>query len=112
MDEARLAASMEAAALVRRVSANGDFAAILRRGDPERGSILLVVNSRGRYVACLQRALDFASGTYAWRTVGPDEQGSAELQGFLDHQARFDPDLWQIELDIALPERFIAETTA
>jgi hypothetical protein len=31
---------------------------------------------------------------------------------FVDGRARFDEDLWVIELDIATPERFIAETTA
>ena len=31
---------------------------------------------------------------------------------FLAKRARFDTDFWAIELDIAAPERFIAETTA
>ena len=34
------------------------------------------------------------------------------LEEFLARRARFDEDLWAIELDIADPERFIAETTA
>jgi hypothetical protein len=32
------------------------------------------------------------------------------VQDFVRRRARFDEDLWAIELDIAEPERFIAET--
>jgi hypothetical protein len=109
----RFNAAVEASALLRKVSANGDFATILRPGDPERGSLLLVVSSRGHHVCCLQRQLELSSGNYVWNSVGPAESaGSAEIRDFLAAQARFDPDLWQIELDVASPERFIAETSA
>ena len=85
---------------------------MVRRGDPERGSLLLLVTSRGRHVACLERVLNI-DGSYAWQAVGPgDSAGSAEIGDFLARRARFDEDLWAIELDIAEPERFIAETTA
>lgn len=85
---------------------------MVRRGDPERGSLLLLVTSRGRHVACLERVLNI-DGSYAWQAVGPgDSAGSAEIGDFLASRTRFDEDLWAIELDIAEPERFIAETTA
>ena len=107
----RLSARLEATGIVRRAEANGDFATILRRGDPERGSLLLVVSSRGRHVACLERVLDIG-GDYRWQRVGPHESASSEkVADFLAKRARFDEDLWAIELDIAGPERFIAETT-
>ena len=48
-----------------------------------------------------------------WQRVGPAESASsAEIADFLARRARFDEDLWAIELDIAEPERFIAETTS
>lgn len=72
---------------------------------------MLLVESRGRHVACLERVLDLEGG-YEWRRTGPgDSAGSAEVSDFLAKRARFDADLWAIELDVALPERFIAETT-
>ena len=107
----RLPASVEAAGLIRRAEGNGDFATIIKKGDPDRGAILLVVSSRGRHVACLERvsALD---GGFQWRSVGPSESaGSDEIRDFLVKRTRFDADLWAIELDIAEAERFIAETT-
>ena len=84
----------------------------MRKGDPDRGSLLLFVGSRGRNVACLERVLSL-DGAYRWQIVGPGESaGSAEIADFLARRARFDEDLWAIELDIAEPERFIAETTS
>ncbi|QIL01550.1 DUF1491 family protein [Sphingomonas sinipercae] len=108
----RLPAGLEASALLRLAEAQGGFGTILRKGDEERGALLLVVTRRGVHVACLERALA-ANGGYAWQAVGPAESSSAEdLADFLQKRTRFDEDLWVIELDIPQPERFVAETTA
>jgi hypothetical protein len=73
--------------------------------------LLLLVGSRGRHVACLERILNL-NGSYQWRAAGPgDSAGSADVLAFVDRRARFDEDLWAIEVDVAEPERFIAETT-
>ena len=107
----RLPAHLEVASILRRAEAAGDFAVILRKGDSERGSLILIVSSRGRHVTCLERVLSLEAG-YAWRRAGPAESASStEIAEFLAKRARFDEDLWAIELDIAEPERFIAETT-
>jgi hypothetical protein len=112
MSSGRLPAKLEVAGLLRRISAQGGFATILRRGDPESGALILIVTSRGRHSAVLERVLT-ASGAYGWQVVGPgDSASSAEVADFLAKRARFDADSWAIELDIAEPERFIAETTA
>ena len=112
MTDDRLPASVEASGLMRRIETQGDFATVIRKGDPDRGALLLVIGSRGRHVACLERILA-SDGKYRWQTTGPVGSGSsAELNDFLSKRQRFDPDSWLIELDIALPERFIAETTA
>lgn len=111
MTDARLPAELEATSLVRRIQADGDFATILRKGDPQSGSLLLVVTHRGQHFACLERVLN-ADGSYEWRHCGPSESAtSQEVADFLAGRTRFDPDSWAIELDIAAPERFIAETT-
>jgi len=110
MDE-RLPASLEAAALIHRALADGDFATLLRKGDPDRGALLLVIRSRDRHVACLERLL--SPDGYRWQRAGPDESASDEdLAEFLQKRTRFDEDSWIIELDVAHPERFIAETTS
>jgi hypothetical protein len=103
---------VEVASILRRVASSGDFAAVMKKGDPDRGALLLLVASRGRHIACLERVLTL-DGDYRWQAAGPgDSAGSAEIADFLARRARFDEDLWAIELDIADPERFIAETTS
>jgi hypothetical protein len=98
--------------MLRRVTAEGGFATVLRKGDPDRGSLLLMITSRGAHVAALERVLSL-DGSYRWNRVGPCESASSiETADFLARRARFDGDSWLIELDIADPERFIAETTA
>src|SRR5688572_9067522 len=108
----RLPSALEAAALVRRATADGDFATVLKKGDPDRGVLMLIVTSRGRHVACLERPPSL-SGEERWQSIGPaDSASSTEVADFLARRTRFDPDSWLIELDVAQPERFIAETTS
>jgi hypothetical protein len=84
----------------------------MKKGDAERGSLLLFVSSRGVHVAALERVLNL-DGSYSWQRVGPAESASsAEIADFLARRERFDEDLWAVELDIADAERFIAETTS
>lgn len=84
----------------------------MRKGDEERGALLLLISERGRHVAALERVLNL-NGTYRWEHVGPrDSAGSLEINDFLARRARFDEDFWAIEVDIADAERFIAETTS
>jgi hypothetical protein len=111
MSDRRLPAKLEVSGLVRRIETEGGFATVVHKGDPEGGSLLLIVGSRGRHFACLERILG-VTGNYEWHSAGPVESsGSTDLQAFLAKRVRFDPDLWVVELDIAEPERFIAETT-
>ena len=111
MSSARLPAHIEVSAILRQLEASGDFATILRKGDPDRGSLLLVITSRGRHVAILERVLEI-SGDYVWHQRPAGESLETGVPGFLAKRARFDEDFWALELDIADPERFIAETIA
>lgn len=98
--------------MLRRVEAEGGFATVIRKGDPQSGAMLLLIANRGVHAACLERILTF-DGQYAWQRCGPAESASStEVADFLARRTRFDPDSWIIELDIAAPERFIAETTS
>ena len=106
----RLPAQLEAAALVRRAEASGGFGTILRRGDPDRGALVLLIARRGQHHSCHERALA-SDGSYRWQRVGPAAGADPEtLADWSQKRVRFDEDLWLIELDIADPERFIVET--
>ena len=106
----RLPAHLEAASLIRRAEAEGGFGTVVKRGDPDRGSLVLLLSCRGEHRTCLERALA-GDGTYCWQRVGPAPGAEAAvLNGWAQNRVRFDEDLWLIELDIADPERFIVET--
>jgi len=104
----RLAAELEAAALRRSVESQGGSATIIARGDPERGSLLLLLLERGRFEALIERALD-ASGSYRWRRCGPESPSPAEIDQFVASRRKYDSDLWAIELDVPSAERFVVE---
>lgn len=103
----RLPAALEATALIRRAEAAGGFGAVLRKGDPDSGALVLLIRQRDALHALLERRLgpDF---NYVWTRAEPPKGGESP---FLADRTRIDPDLWLIELDIADAERFIAETT-
>jgi hypothetical protein len=106
----RLPAHLEAAAMIRRAAADGGFGTVLKRGDADRGSLILLVARRGDHWACFERALS-PDGTYNWQQVGPPAGADpAALADWSQKRVRFDEDSWLIELDIAEPGRFIVET--
>ncbi len=108
----RLPAKLEASSLLRRAEVEGGFGTIIARGDPDRGALILLIAQRGTHFGCLERGLG-ASGAYAWQMVGPGPGASdIEVRDWSQKRRSNDPDLWLIELDVALPERFIAETTS
>jgi hypothetical protein len=108
----RLPAHVEAAAIMRRAEVEGGFAAVLKKGDPDRGALTLILRGRGEIHGLLERELgpDF---TYQWALKQlAEDRGSDPLNELIARKTRFDADSWLIELDIADPERFIAETIA
>jgi hypothetical protein len=108
MTEPRLATSVLAGALIRKAQGEGGFAAVLAKGDPTSGAILLILTEKGANPRVLERLLQ-PDGTYAW--AEPIESPE-EVPAFVARRQRFDPDLWLIELDVPSLERFTAEMTA
>jgi hypothetical protein len=105
----RLPAHVEASGLIRQIESEGGFGMILKRGDPDRGSLILLVTSRGVHQACLERQL-VPDGSYRWQQVGPMANADAQtLAEWSQKRRKFDEDSWLIELDTPQPERFIAE---
>jgi hypothetical protein len=108
----RLPAKLEATALIRQVENGGGNGAIVKRGDPDRGALVLLVTERGVPKALIERRMS-ADFTYRWAVEASDGPITTEKFRILStERARFDPDCWLIELDIPDAERFIAETTA
>lgn len=109
MTGSRLTSGLLVSALIRRVQAEGGFAAVLRRGDETAGAILIECADRGQRQMLIERATGL-DGIEQWRLVAAATEGDAEKHAErLAKRQRSDPDLWLIELDIAQAERFAAE---
>jgi hypothetical protein len=107
---ARLATHMLVGMLIRRVESGGGFAAVLHRGDPISGSILLQCLEKGKETGLFERVPDFEGG---YRLTpcgpGPDAEPGVAAQ-YIERRRQSDPDLWLIELDIADAERLAVES--
>jgi hypothetical protein len=107
--EARLQSSILVNALQRRAESRGGFAAVIAKGDPTAGAVLVILAERGEKIRILERLLE-GGDRYIWQDVGQQALANEEeFQKFLAKRRRFDPDIWLIELDVASAERFAAE---
>ncbi len=110
--EPRLVTSVLVTSLMRRAESSGGFAAVLSKGDPTSGAVLVILNEKGRKARVLERALQ-PGGSYSWADiVTQSTTNEEEFSSYLERRGRSDPDLWLIELDIASAERFAAEMNA
>lgn len=97
-------------ALIRRAAAGGGFASVLQKGEPDAGTILVVLTERGTDARVYER-MPRADGSRVWALSRREElDNKIEFQEWLDRRASQDPDLWIVELDIANGERFIGIT--
>jgi hypothetical protein len=110
--EPRIASSVLAGALIRKAEVEGGFGAVLAKGDPSAGSILVILLEKGLNPRLFERLLQ-SDGCYAWLESGSQRIGNPrEVPAFIARLRRFDPDSWLIELDIPSAERFAAEMNA
>jgi len=107
---ARLPAKIEVSALLRLVQAEGGFGAIIARGDPDAGTVMVVLCDRGGGYRAFER-MPSADGGRNWQcTRRYNAESPDQFPDWLKKRADQDKDLWIVELDIADGERFIGLT--
>ena len=105
--DVRLPAHLEVSALIRQVESEGGFGMVIRKGEREAGTILVVLTEGGRNLRAYER-MPQLDGTRAWHCALRQNGGNAEdFANYLERRGKQDPDLWVVELDIASGERFI-----
>jgi hypothetical protein len=98
MTEARIKAGIWVSMALRLGNAEGRFAAVIRKGDPDAGGMLVVLRN-DKAVSVLSQ-LRSAEGKLAWmRATGPEPVDDATADAYIARQVRFDPDLWVIEFE-------------
>ena len=79
-------------------------ATVVRRGDPDAGTVLLKINRFEAGVTVYTQASTM-SDEPAWsRGTGPSPVAEAEADAYIARQRGRDPDLWIIEIDKASPD--------
>ena len=106
-EEARLPARLEIGALIRLAQNLGGFAAVLKSGDDQAGSIVLILTENGANPRVYER-MPQLDGSRAWHCSmrhGIDD--TDKISKYLDRRGQQDADLWIVELDIVNGERLI-----
>ncbi len=105
MPEPRLATHIEVGAFIKLANAGGDFATVIRKGDPTSGAILLVGRVRGQNPVLFDR-FPALNDPPKWEKTGGEPMDSEQkISELCIRRAARDPDLWILELDVAEPER-------
>ena len=105
MIEPRLASGVQVSAFIRLAQAEGDFAMVLRKGDPVAGAIILIGLVRGQNPVIYERFPSTDGGSPWQRADSKTSENEDDIAALWKKRAERDPDLWVIELDVASPER-------
>jgi hypothetical protein len=105
MADPRVKAGLWVQMALRMGDIDGRPGAVLRRGDPDAGGILVVLRGREGLVVLSQ--VRAGEGEVAWmRATGPDVVDQATVDSYIDRQVKRDPDVWVVEFmapDLAPP---------
>ena len=105
--DARLPARLEIAALIRLAQNGGGFAAVLKSGEEQAGTILLLLTENGANPRVYER-MPQLDGSRAWHcSMQQDIDNKRKISDYLERRGKQDADLWIVELDIANGERLI-----
>lgn len=98
MAEARVKSLIWVQMALRLGNANGRYGAVLHKGDPDAGGVLVVLRSAaGQSVLSQVRA---AEGEAGWmRGTGPEAVDAETADAYIARQRKYDPDIWVIEFE-------------
>lgn len=103
----RLPARLEIGGLIRIAQNHGGFAAVIKSGEDQAGTILLVMTESGGNPRVYER-MPQLDGSRAWHcTKKQTTDNIQEIPDYLDRRGAQDDDLWIVELDIVNGERLI-----
>lgn len=106
MSEPRLKSEIRVAAMLRRAHAEGAFAVVARRGDPDAGAIAVKLYlGPGRARLYMQSRDD--EGRPVWSEPLDCEADEARIDAYLEKERRFDADLWIIEIEDRAGRNFV-----
>ncbi len=98
MSEPRIKAKLWVQMALRLGDGAGRPGAVLRRGDPDAGGVIVVL--RGRDGLCALSQVRAGEGDIAWmRATGAAAVTQESVDAYVDRQVARDPDLWVVEFE-------------
>ena len=98
MAEPRVKTGLWVQMALRMGNASGRYGAVLTKGDPDAGGVLVVL--RGRDGLSVLSQVRSGGGQAAWmRGTGPVAVEQQIADAYVARQRNFDPDLWVIEFE-------------
>ena len=95
---ARIKAGLWVSMALRMGNSDGRYGAVIRRGDPDAGGILVVLRN-DKAVSVLSQVRS-GEGEPAWlRATGEAAVDDQTADAYIARQVKFDPDLWVIEFE-------------
>jgi hypothetical protein len=106
-----LSSDLWVGALVRRAEIGGAFATVVRKGDARAGTVIVKAYSTSERRARLFTEAFGPDGDRLWIQPVASEIES-ELDAYIERQARYDPDIWVVEIEDREGRHFITEKVA
>jgi len=94
----RVKAGIWVSMALRMGNSSGRYGAVVRKGDPDAGGVLVVLR-HGQQVSVLSQVRS-AEGELAWmRATGPAPVDDEAANSYIARQVKFDPDVWVLEFE-------------
>lgn len=107
---ARLPAHVEVTGLIRAAEAKGGFGMVVKKGERDAGTLLVVCVERDGTSALYER-MPQLDGTRAWtETKVQNLENKQEFEDYLTRRGRQDDDLWIVELAVENAKRLVLES--
>ena len=74
-------------------------ATVVRRGDPDAGTVLLKLNRFEHGVTVYTQATSMTDEPAWTRGTGPTPVSEAEADAYIERQVKYDPDVWILEIE-------------
>ena len=111
MNDLLLSSDLWVSALIRRAELGGAFATVARKGDARAGTVIVKVFDTSTRTARLFSEAFGPDGERLWMQPIESEL-EPELDDYLTRQAKYDPDLWVVEIEDRQGRHFITEKVA
>lgn len=103
----RLPAHVEIGGLIRAVNAAGGFGTVIKKGERDAGTFLVLCCENGTNGRLYER-MPQPDGARKWTLIRTqDPEKSYELAEYCARRGSQDDDLWIVELDVAKGETFL-----